>query len=102
MKRTIFPASFCILFLVLGSCNSDAPKTEELKVDEPNNIRTYLSAVAADITDHTLSDITSLAEWEEQRLQRYGEFMEMMGLQDMPLDGNRPDLNIKHTGTIQK
>ena len=102
MKRIIFPASFCLIFLVLWSCNSDAPKTEEPKTEEQNNIRAYLSAVAADITDHTLSDITSLTDWEKQRLQRYSEFMEMMGLQDMPLDGNRPDLNIKHTGTIQE
>jgi hypothetical protein len=85
----------------------DAPKTDELKADassseEPNNIRAYLSAVAAEITDHTLSDITSLPDWEKQRLQRYDDFIEMMGLQDMPLDGNRPDLNIKHTGTIQE
>ncbi|MCK5068539.1 MAG: hypothetical protein KAR16_13920, partial [Bacteroidales bacterium] len=68
MKRIIFPASFCLIFLVLWSCNSDAPKTEEPKTEEQNNIRAYLSAVAADITDHTLSDITSLPDWEKQRL----------------------------------
>ena len=101
MKKKLFPASFCIIFLTLWSCHSVAPKTDELKADEPNNIRTYLSGVATEITDNALSEITSLPVWEEQRLQRYDEFMEMMGLQEMPVHGKRPDLNIKYTGTIQ-
>ena len=97
MKKTMFPASFCILFLVLLSCNSDAPKT-----DKPNNILAYLSTVAAKITDNTLSEIISLPDWEKQRHQRYDEFIEMMSLQDMPLNAKRPDLNVRITGTIQK
>jgi len=58
--------------------------------------------VAAEITDNSLSGITSLQEWEKQRLQRYDEFIEMMSLQDMPLDEKRPGLNIHRTGTIQE
>ncbi|MEA3461447.1 MAG: acetylxylan esterase [Bacteroidota bacterium] len=102
MKSIISSSSICILFLFLSSCNRFTPETVASKVDQPNNIRTYLSAVAEKITDNSLSDITSLPNWEKHRLQRYKEFIEMMSLQDMPLDAKRPDLNIRLTGTIQK
>ena len=107
MKKTGFHTSFWFIILLLWSCNrpvpnTDASKTDTLRTEEPNNIRTYLSDVATEITDNALSEITSLPDWEEQRSQRYDEFIEMMGLQDMPMDGNRPDLNIRHTGTIQE
>ena len=107
MKKIVFHTSFYFIFFVLWSCNRDAPKTDASNTgasntEEPNNIRAYLTAVAADITENSLSDITSLTDWEEQRPQRYKEFIEMMGLQDMPLESKRPNLNIKHTGTIQE
>ena len=72
------------------------------EIEQSNNIRTYLSGVAAAITENTLSDINSLPDWEKQRDQRYDEFIEMLGLQDMPLDAGRPDLNIRITGTIRQ
>jgi hypothetical protein len=85
------------IFAVMSSCMQPAPE-----IDPPNNIRTYLSAVATEITENALSDINTLHDWEKQRDQRYDEFIEMMGLQDMPLDSERPGLNIKITGTIQQ
>jgi Acetyl xylan esterase (AXE1) len=101
-KSVSFPVYFSIICIIVSSCNQPAPKTVAPITDEPNNIRTYLTEVATEITDHALSEISSVPDWEEQRPQRYNEFIEMMGLQDMPIEGRRPDLNITHTGTIQE
>jgi hypothetical protein len=97
MKRASIPLSICITLLLLPSCLEPVPESYEA-----NNIRSYLSTVAEEITDNALSDVVSLADWGNQREQRYLEFIEMMGLQDMPMEGERPDLNIKITGTIQQ
>jgi len=97
MKTMMSISLISFMLIILSSCKITEPGT-----DPPNNIRAYLSAVGEDLTDHALSDIIILADWEKQRQQRYGEFIEMMGLQDMPLTGNRPDLNIRITGTIQE
>ncbi len=67
-----------------------------------NNIRIYLSAAAKEITDQSLAGAASAEDLENQREQRYSEFVEMMGLQDMPQAASRPDLNIRYTGTIRK
>jgi cephalosporin-C deacetylase-like acetyl esterase len=100
MKKDKSLALFSLIFLILSSC---IPSTKSDSSKEPsNNIRTYLSVVAEEITDNVFSDINALPDWEKQRNQRYDEFIEMMGLQDMPLEGGRPDLNIQITGTIQK
>jgi cephalosporin-C deacetylase-like acetyl esterase len=85
------------IFTVMSSCMQPAPE-----IEQSNNIRTYLSGVAAEITENALSDINTLPNWKKQKDQRYDEFIEMMSLQDMPLEGGRPDLNIQITGTIQK
>jgi cephalosporin-C deacetylase-like acetyl esterase len=97
MKRVSVPLSISMVLLLLSTCLEPLPESYQA-----NNIRSYLSAVAEEITDHALSDITSLSEWGELREQRYWEFIEMMGLQDMPMKGERPDLNVKITGTIQQ
>jgi len=103
-KSTLFLISICIACLHISSCNTPKPEARnpETETEQLNNIRAYLSAVATDITDNTLSDVTSLPDWKKQRQQRYMEFIEMMGMQDMPLDSERPDLNIRITGTIQQ
>ncbi len=67
-----------------------------------NNIRIYLSDVAKEITDRSLAGAASAEDLENQREQRFSEFLEMMGLQDMPPAASRPDLNIHYTGTIRK
>jgi len=96
-KIVSFPAFICITILHITSCSTPAPET-----DPPNHIRSYLSEVAAEITDNALSDIVSFSDWEKKRPQRYAEFLEMMSLQDMPMDVARPELNIQITGTIQQ
>ena len=97
MKKVSVPLSICIIFSLLSTCLEPVSETVQT-----NNIRSYLAVVAEEITDYALSDITSLPDWGKQREQRYWEFIEMMGLQDRPMNGKRPDLNVKITGTIQQ
>jgi dienelactone hydrolase len=71
-------------------------------LDQSNSIRNYLMRVAQDLTHRSLSDIHTLDQWQEQRNQRHAQFLEMMGLVDVPVEGPRPDLNVQITGTIQR
>lgn len=67
-----------------------------------NNIRNYLVKAAKDITDNSGSTVLSAAEWEKVRPERHSEFIEMISLQDMPLTGERPPLNVRITGTVRR
>jgi hypothetical protein len=99
LKSVIF---FCLL---LSSQFSEAQYISlqtRPDIDQPNNIRNYLMQVASDISDNALADIHSLADWKEIRTQRYNEFLESMGLNYMPVNGHRPDLNVHITGTIKQ
>jgi dienelactone hydrolase len=69
---------------------------------QSNNIRQYLIREAGEITDKALTDFHSREEWEKARPQRYNEMIEMLSLTDMPLSGDRPDLNVRITGTVQQ
>lgn len=94
-----------VCFLIFGSLKA-YPQQFSYDVapdfDQSNNIRSYLSKVASDITDNSLSDITNLQDWEAVREKRYQEFLEMLGLQGKPFKGKRPPLNVTKTGVIQK
>ncbi len=94
----LFAAS-AIFFTRCGSTR--IPDTGNEESVAGNNIRTYLSEVAKDITDNTLNDIKDQKHWEEQRPARYREFAEMMGIQDY-INSERTPLNVKVTGTIQR
>lgn len=71
-------------------------------LDQSNNIRTFLMSVAEDITQHSLVGIHSPADWEEQRPLRHQQFLEMLGLVDVPLQGERPPLNVQVVDTLQQ
>lgn len=70
--------------------------------DQANNIRHYLNRVAEDLTHNSLSDVQTRAQWEASRATRYAQFLEMMSLVDVPIQGPRPPLNVKITGTLQQ
>ena len=94
-----------MVFLLLAFQLSEAqniPLQTHPDTDQSNNIRNYLMRVAAEISDHALSDIQTLADWKMIRPQRYNEFLESMGLNYMPVNGRRPDLNVQITGTIKQ
>ena len=71
-------------------------------MDQSNNIRNYLMQVASQVTHHSLAGINTLDDWQNVRQQRYQQFLETMSLTDVPMTGERPPLNVKIVGTIEK
>lgn len=71
-------------------------------LDQSNDIRAHLMRVANELTQKSLGGIRTLDDWERVRADRYRQFLEMMGLADVPVEGPRPPLNVKITGTIRK
>lgn len=90
-----------LLFLLILSCteNNLTNNKEDIQC---NNIRHYLINCAKEITNSSLQDIKSLKDWNKIKQKRYYEFIEMLSLQDMPLESQRSPLNIKRTGIIQR
>ncbi len=101
-KHTLF---YCLFMLVICSLQANAQQFEysvASNFDQPNDIRCYLSKAASRITHHSLDSIHNLQDWQSVRERRYAEFLEMMGLNDVPFKGERPPLNIEKAGTIQE
>ncbi len=70
--------------------------------DQSNNIRQYLCKAASDIDNNSLADVNNLQDWVAVRDQRYSEFIEMMGLQDKSITGERLPPKVTRTGVINK
>lgn len=69
---------------------------------DDNNIRNYLIRAAHEISTNSLAEFNTLEQWEQARPTQYDQFIEMMGLVDVPLEGERPPLNVHVTGEIQQ
>jgi hypothetical protein len=98
MGRLTFIAIIGLIACTLCSCTDKKPE----KIIQANNMRAYLVQAAADITDNSLSDIHNLTDWQNIQKQRYNEFIEMMGIEKLPLNEKRSPLNVHITGTLQK
>lgn len=98
---------FLACLIMLGVCAS-ASRGQELSIetrptlDQSNNIRNHLMRVAGEVSHGALAGIDTLADWEEARPRRYEQYLEMMGLVDVPVAGPRPPLNVQIVGTIHK
>ncbi|MEQ9441830.1 MAG: acetylxylan esterase [Cyclobacteriaceae bacterium] len=68
--------------------------------DQPNNIQVYLAESAKKVSESFLQDVNTLDEWKAIRARRYEELVEMLGLNDVPLRGERSPLNVKTVGSI--
>ena len=102
MKKTLMYLILIVFGLLLNNCNNGVSKETKSEDDFPlNNIQGYLSKVAAEISDNSLSDINTIDDWKKVRTQRYQEYLEMMGIKDY-LNSERTDLNVTITGTIQR
>ncbi len=94
---------YCIFILTFSACSMENSKGKAPeKAGASNNIHDYLIKEAKKITDSSLNGINSLSDWNNMRAKRYDEYLEMMGLKFLPVNGKRSDLNVKVTGTIQK
>ncbi len=95
--------NFLLFICLLYSCESRTVHVTDSndKTREDNNIRNYLSHEAGEITNNALSGINTPEEWDGIRSGKLKEFQSMISLGSMPLEGERPPLNVKYTGTIQ-
>src|SRR5688500_6822839 len=101
LSKVCFPVIIIFIFSVFYSC---ADKKEQHNVNGNkeevaymNNIRGYLIDAATAITDSSMQNIKSLADWESVRTTRYQEFLEMMGIDKLMAEKERSDLNVKIT-----
>ena len=93
--------SLLLLPLISLSYSQNLPLSTDLPFDQSNNIRTHLMRVAAEISGQALSQYTTLDDWTSVKEKRHQQFIEMMGLYDVPTEGQRPPLNVKIVDTLQ-
>ncbi len=93
---------FLLAFLFSEMNAQNIPVQTQPDPDQCNNMRNYLMKEADKNTDNALSGILSLSDWQEVRSERHQELVEMLGLENMSLNGKRPKLNVKVTGMIQE
>jgi cephalosporin-C deacetylase-like acetyl esterase len=66
------------------------------------SIREYLSREARRITNHALADYKDAATWRRLLPERRRQYLEMMRLENFPPQGQRPPLNVKVTGVVER
>lgn len=102
MKKSIQLAGLIFISVLLMRCTDSQNHANSLDVSVPqNNIRSYLSRVAAEITDNAIIDVSSISDWENKRSKRHEELVEMLGIQDY-YNKDKTDLHVTVTGTIQR
>lgn len=65
-------------------------------------IRDYLTREARRISDGALSEYRDAAAWRRLLPERRRQFMAMMGLEELPPPDDRPPLNPKVTGVVER
>jgi hypothetical protein len=102
MSHRIKAACF-LIFIVVSNLNAQIiPLQTHPEPDQCNNIRLYLIQEAAAITDNELSGIHTLSDWQQVRDVRYHELVEMLGLEDRPLNIKRDPPPYKVTGVLRE
>jgi cephalosporin-C deacetylase-like acetyl esterase len=69
---------------------------------ESISMRGYLAREAGRITHQALADYTDPSAWRRLVPERRRQFMEMMGLDELPPNGQRPPLNVTVTGVVKR
>ena len=69
---------------------------------ESMSIRGYLAREAGRITHQALADYTHPTAWRRLVPERRRQFMEMMGLDELPPYNQRPPLNVTVTGVVNR
>jgi cephalosporin-C deacetylase-like acetyl esterase len=65
-------------------------------------IREYLTREARRISDRALSEYTAADAWQRRIGERRRQYRVMMGLEELPPEGERPPLNAKVTGVVER
>ncbi len=101
--KKIFVASLFVYLLLIfyDTGAQEIPFITSPEDDYHNNIRIYLEEKAEEISKSALVNINSRDDWENEKGSRYAELIQSLGLNYMPLNEERPDLNVTCTGKIQ-
>src|SRR5680860_335546 len=67
-----------------------------------NNIRQYLMAKATEISDKSLSDVKTLADWKAVRSKKQHQLAEMLGLDGYPVFEKRGPVQVTFVDTIRQ
>ena len=104
MKGAYFPGKIISILIFTSTFlqAQEIPLQQNPATDQCNNIRLYLMQAAAEITDHELDGINTLQDWQKVRNERYGELVEMLGLEDRPLNAKREAPPCKVTGVLKE
>lgn len=104
MKNYLKPVCylFFMIMTILSAGAQEIPVQTHPDPDQCNNIRIYLMQEAARITDSSLAGIRTLEEWQKARSKRYNELVEMLGLEDVPLQQARKSPEVTVTGMIKE
>jgi cephalosporin-C deacetylase-like acetyl esterase len=65
-------------------------------------IREYLVREARRITDRALTEFTDAGAWQRLIPERRRQYAELMGVADLPAPGERPPLNVRVTGVVER
>lgn len=94
---------FALLFVISNTLFAQQiPYEIRPTLDQCNNIRSYLSNSASAITHSYFNGINNLDDWKSVKESRREELLEMLGLINVPIHGDRSSLNMVKTGTLKK
>ncbi len=86
-----------------GSQSTAIPSRGRPTPHPPNlPVRDYLAREARRITDNALSDLAAPAEFKRRIARRRQQYMEMMGLADLPAASKREPVPYRITGTVDR
>ncbi|MPY91180.1 MAG: hypothetical protein GEU99_25120 [Luteitalea sp.] len=77
----------------------ETPQAEEAPARRHAMVIEHLKKTAAEISERSLTDIRSLADWKRQRPALRRELLYMLGLEPLP---QRTPLNARITGTLER
>ncbi len=96
-------AAVCLAWMSRSATGAVSYPIETRPVqDQSNDMRQYLNRVAEELTHGSLGDIQTLAQWQRLRPQRHAQFLDMMGLVDVPVAGPRSPLRVQVVETLQR
>ncbi|MBM3334137.1 acetylxylan esterase, partial [Candidatus Sumerlaeota bacterium] len=103
-NATVF-GSLALAVLLIGAV-SKAPSLLSAKIrpggENSVTMRTYLCREAAKITEGAVHDLTTARAWTKQRPAKLQQYYEMMGIDHLMAKRERPPLNVKVTGVLDR
>ncbi len=86
----------------IGPMDENPAKNEKREGKLNMGMREHLCRVAAEVTDNSLADIKTKEQWLQERPKRLQQYLEMQGINYLPLNDERPPLNVTVTGVVKR